>query len=261
MDMDRYQRADLSQAFVKAYVRSSRDPGVSRLLNFYKCYRAYVRGKVESFKLDDPYIPDKEKALAAAGTYFGLACRYAREKPVLLIMTGLVGTGKSTVAEALSLSLGFNVISSDVTRKKLAGISPTEHRFEQFQGGIYTEDFSRRTYDTMFAQASELLSQGQWVILDASFKERQDRMEAAELAKKAKADFAVVECVLDEARVKARLEKRLKEETTSDGRWEIYESQKQDFDPVTEFPQQKHIVLDTSQPMSDIVETVAGRLF
>jgi len=261
MDLDRYHRADLSRAFVEAYVRFSKDEGVNQLLNFYKCYRAYVRGKVECFKLDDPYIPNKERSLAAAGTYFGLACRYAREKPILLMMTGLVGTGKSTVAEALSRSLGFNVISSDVTRKKLAGISPTEHRFEQFQGGIYTEDFSRRTYDAMFSRARELLSQGQWVILDASFKKRHDRMAAAEIAKRANADFAVVECVLDAASVKARLEKRLKEETTSDGRWEIYESQKQDFDPVTEFPRQKHIVLGTSQPTSIIVKIVSERLF
>lgn len=257
MDLDRYGRADLSQAFVKAYVDFSKDEGINRLLNFYKCYRSYVRGKVESFKLDDPYIPDKEKALAAAQTYFGLASRYTREKPLLLIMTGMVGTGKSTVAEALSRSLGFNVISSDVTRKKLAGIAPTEHRFEQFQGGIYTQDFSRKTYDAMFNQAKELLSQGQWVILDASFKKRQDRLQARDMARKAKADVAVVECVLDEGAVKTRLEKRLQEETTSDGRWEIYWSQKQDFDPITEFSQQNHILLDTSQPTSIIVEAIS----
>ena len=78
MDLDRYQRADLSQSFVKAYVRFSRDEGVSRLLHFYKCYRAYVRGKVESFKLDDPYISDEEKTsvLAAARRYFALAESY-----------------------------------------------------------------------------------------------------------------------------------------------------------------------------------------
>jgi aminoglycoside phosphotransferase family enzyme len=78
MDLDRYQRADLSQSFVKAYVGFSHDQGVSRLLNFYKCYRAYVRGKVESFKLDDPYITEKEKmsALAAARRYFEFAESY-----------------------------------------------------------------------------------------------------------------------------------------------------------------------------------------
>ena len=78
MDLDRYQRADLSQAFVDAYVRQSQDEELVRLLNFYKCYRAYVRGKVESFKLDDAYISQEEKtsALAAAKGYFELAESY-----------------------------------------------------------------------------------------------------------------------------------------------------------------------------------------
>ena len=78
MDIDRYQRADLSQAFVNAYVRLSQDKDLLQLLNFYKCYRAYVRGKVESFKFDDPYISQEEKTgiLAAARRYFELAESY-----------------------------------------------------------------------------------------------------------------------------------------------------------------------------------------
>ena len=78
MDIDRYQRADLSQAFVNAYVRLTHDKDLLRLLNFYKCYRAYVRGKVESFKFDDPYISQEEKTgiLAAARRYFELAESY-----------------------------------------------------------------------------------------------------------------------------------------------------------------------------------------
>jgi len=80
MDIDRYQRADLSQAFVNAYVRLTHDKDLLRLLNFYKCYRAYVRGKVESFKFDDPYISQEEKTgvLAAARRYFELAESYLK---------------------------------------------------------------------------------------------------------------------------------------------------------------------------------------
>jgi aminoglycoside phosphotransferase family enzyme len=78
MDLDRFRHADLSQAFVNAYVHLSRDKELPELLNFYKCYRAYVRGKVTSFMLDDPYIPEQEKtgALAAARKYFELAESY-----------------------------------------------------------------------------------------------------------------------------------------------------------------------------------------
>jgi len=78
MDLDRYHHADLSQHLVNAYVELSHDRELLDLLNFYKCYRAYVRGKVESFKFDDPYISEEEKAgaLAAARSYFQLGEMY-----------------------------------------------------------------------------------------------------------------------------------------------------------------------------------------
>ena len=78
MDLDHYGRADLSRRFVDAYVAFSQDKELPRLLSFYKCYRAYVRGKVESFKLDDPHISEEEKTetLAVARRYFELAESY-----------------------------------------------------------------------------------------------------------------------------------------------------------------------------------------
>ena len=82
MDLDRYQQADLSKHFVNTYVALSHDEELLRLLDFYKCYRAYVRGKVESFKLDDPYFPEEEKTkvLATAKKYFELAESYIQVK-------------------------------------------------------------------------------------------------------------------------------------------------------------------------------------
>jgi aminoglycoside phosphotransferase family enzyme len=78
MDLDRYQQAGLSRRLVNTYVGLSHDEELLELLDFYKCYRAYVRGKVESFKLDDPYIPEveKTKVLTAAQSYFQLAKSY-----------------------------------------------------------------------------------------------------------------------------------------------------------------------------------------
>jgi len=78
MDLDHYGRADLSRSFVNAYVERSQDKQILELLNFDKCYRAYVRGKVESFKFDDPYISEGEKTrvLAIARRYFELAESY-----------------------------------------------------------------------------------------------------------------------------------------------------------------------------------------
>jgi aminoglycoside phosphotransferase family enzyme len=80
MDLDYHNREDLSEHLIRAYVGESGDLELMEVLDFYECYRAYVRGKVESFRLDDPYIPEGEKkeALKRAQKYFSLAYRYAQ---------------------------------------------------------------------------------------------------------------------------------------------------------------------------------------
>jgi aminoglycoside phosphotransferase family enzyme len=80
MDLDYHGREDLSEHLIRAYIGESGDYELMGVLDFYKCYRAYVRGKVESFRLDDPNIPEKEKeeALKRAQKYFNLAYRYAQ---------------------------------------------------------------------------------------------------------------------------------------------------------------------------------------
>jgi uncharacterized protein len=79
MDLDYHGREDLSAHLVRRYIETSDDQEVLEMLDFYKCYRAYVRGKVESFRLDDPHIPEGEKrgALTRAKKYFELARGYA----------------------------------------------------------------------------------------------------------------------------------------------------------------------------------------
>jgi hypothetical protein len=79
MDLDYHERGDLNHPLISTYRKKSGDQGLMKVLDFYQCYRAYVRGKVESFRLDDPNIPEEEKkgALKRAQKYFSLAHRYA----------------------------------------------------------------------------------------------------------------------------------------------------------------------------------------
>ncbi len=81
MDLDFKGRTDLSNYFVEKYVEYSQDKQLTKLLSFYKCYRAYVRGKVVSFKLEDNNITNEEKraAVEEAKAYFKLASTYAKE--------------------------------------------------------------------------------------------------------------------------------------------------------------------------------------
>jgi aminoglycoside phosphotransferase family enzyme len=80
MDLDYQKRTDLADYFIAQYIIYSKDTQLKQLLPFYKCYRAYVRGKVVSFRLDDPNIKAEEKAAATkeASAYFQLAKEYAK---------------------------------------------------------------------------------------------------------------------------------------------------------------------------------------
>jgi predicted kinase len=174
---------------------------------------------------------------------------------------GLVGTGKSTLAQALAKRLGLVVIASDVTRKQLVGIPVTEHRFEGFDSGIYSVELSRKTYDKMFSSAGAILREGGSVVLDASFIKAEERLEAKKLAEETGADFFIIECTLDEESIKKRLERRRKEGSISDGRWEIYGPQKEAFEPVVEAAPPKHAIIDTSKPLADNLRKILDKVY
>ena len=262
MDLDHYGRANLARMFTAAYIKYSRDAELAGLLKFYKSYRAYVRGKVNSFRLDDAYInkPEKEEAQETAASYFDLAEYYVKPRPGLFITVGLVGSGKSALARALAGRLGLVVIASDVVRKRLATIPPTEPRFDQFETGIYTPDFTRKTYAAMFAEAKSILADGDSVILDASFIRAGDRLAAGRLAATAGADFLVLECALDENTIKKRLQERSRQASVSDGRWEIYGPQKKIFEPVVEIAAPNSVIIDTSKPISSSIKQILSRI-
>jgi uncharacterized protein len=260
MDLDRYGRADLANSFVQTYSNASGDKQIIELMDYYKCYRAYVRGKVACFKYDDPLLIDKEAIVDEAKLYFNLAHKYADNKPVLIIVTGLIGTGKTTIAEQVGRSLGYEVISSDVIRKQLAQIPLTEQHYESFSEGIYSPEFTRKTYDELFYRASINLEKGQSVILDASFKKKEDRLKSFDLAKESGAGFLALECRADEDIIKERLEKRKRESSVSDGRWEIYNDIKKDFDAVKELPGKNHLALDTGRLSSNIISSILEKM-
>ena len=176
MDLDFHGHGNLSAELAFEYLRFSRDWMVYRLLDFYKSYRAFIRGKVVSFRLEDPGLAqdEKDRLLHEARRYFRLALHYARRmtRPRLVITCGLMGTGKTTIARVLAEALGWEWRSSDRVRKELADLSPHEHRWEDFGQGIYSSDFSERTYQALIDQSRSLLRAGRSVILDASFKKK-----------------------------------------------------------------------------------------
>jgi len=251
MDLDYNGYPEYAETFVDAYIRHSGDREIGRLLNFYKCYYAYVRGKVIGFRLHDSSIrqEEREEAAETASRYFDLAFTYAArpERPMLILMAGLMGTGKSVRAKLLAPRIGADIIQTDVLRKEILNIAHNERHYEDFGKGIYGDEFTRKTYARALEIASEKMKEGKSVIIDGSYKNRTYRQEAIDAAKKLDADFFIIECICPDDVIKKRLEARKSnKKEASDGRWEIYQAQKDSFDKITEIPNISHIVLDTS---------------
>lgn len=237
MDLEFRQRGDLARIFDRAYFFSSSDSGGKRLLNFYKCYRAFVRGKVESFRLveKEETEEDKRAAFSNAVRFFHLSHLYAQGgyRPMMLIVCGLTGTGKTTLALSLKEKLGIAHLSSDVLRKRLFSLRPEERRYGRFASGIYSREATLRTYSTLIEEGRRLLSSGRAVMLDATFSKGKYLTEARKAAEGCGAFFYLVECRADEKAIKKRFEKRLAEKGgVSDATWEVYKRQKKLFEEI-----------------------------
>ncbi len=79
MDLDYHGLDELAAYFVRRFTADTRDGTLERMLRFYKCYRATVRGKIGLLTGHEPEVDPaaREQALARAARYFALARRYA----------------------------------------------------------------------------------------------------------------------------------------------------------------------------------------
>jgi uncharacterized protein len=265
MDLDFFGRADLSRQFETAYAAAARDSEMATLLPFYKCYRACVRGKVESLKSEEQEISaaDRQRASLQALRYFSLATRYAetRRKPILLIVCGLIATGKSTVAGLLSNLTGFSVFSSDQVRKKLAGIPPTSRRTDKFQKGIYAEPFTEQTYASLLEAANQCLASGNGVIIDATFAAPRYRNQFLDLAGRFNVPALFIECRSAEKTIRERLTAREKDPNeTSDATWTVYRTMREQFKSFSELPKKCHIELNTDRNLARALGKLQAKL-
>jgi aminoglycoside phosphotransferase family enzyme/predicted kinase len=268
MDLDFYGRADLSKVFISTYEEEINDHGGSDLLDFFKSYRAQVRGMVAGLRLDDPSLSDQDRReiLGSSQAYYRLAHSYTQKvhsRPIMLLVAGLSGTGKTALSRELAKRWEMVHISSDITRKGLGGIRAEDHRYEAYEEGIYSPEFTLLTYESMYEQAREELAGGKPVILDASFKKRIQREQALRIARELGTDFFVIECTAQENEIERRLNRRIQvgEETLSDARWEIYPQQKADWQPIEEVPEDHYIQLDTTGSREETFKTLLQAVF
>lgn len=257
VDLERLGAAAMAAHFVRAYARFSEDASLYRLLDFYRCYRAYVRGKVTSIRLQASPPPELRTQLQRrAEAYFALAAHYAERltRPLLLLTTGLTASGKSTVAQAIATALDLALYSSDRVRKEMAGVTPETSRRSAYGAGLYSAAATQQTYDALADLARQALLRGDSVILDASFAKQAERQRIAALAQEMNAQCCVVECWAPEESLRARLRERERSPTSvSDAREEILSQFQHDYEPMPAGEGACHVRLDTTQSLQQCV--------
>ena len=258
MDLDHSGHADLSQAFFKAYLENSQDEEIRLLTDYYRCYYACVRAKVNCFQLDDPLVSDeaKEKCQSTAKAYIDLACAYTDRKPRLFINYGTTGCGKSTLSRELSKHLGLVYLSSDITRKKLANVALDDHHFKEYNADLYSPEMTEATYNALYDNADKALKAGLSVILDAAFLKKAERDHAVSIAEKNGARYHILHYPTTEEETVANLNKRANEKDASDGTYDIYLMQIRSLDPLTDDEIKNSIVIDHSIPLESKINKV-----
>jgi len=176
---------------------------------------------------------------------------------LLLVFFGMIATGKSYLASAWANHYDLPYYNSDRVRKELAGITPETAQQEGVDKGIYTPEFSRRTYDALIEHAMRHFQKDRkaCVVLDGSYQSFHER----DLLRKQFADqvrLVFVHCVCSEQVVQKRLKIRATDsDAVSDGTWEIYLAQKKRFQAVMKTEQV--IELDTDAPVEELVGQVS----
>ncbi|QZP38950.1 AAA family ATPase [Halobaculum magnesiiphilum] len=136
----------------------------------------------------------------------------------LVVVCGLPGAGKSTVASAVADRLDATVFRTDVVRKEL------------FPDPSYTDEESRRTYEALFERADDRLAAGDPVVLDGTFRRANRRREARSLAERRGVTARLVRVRCDERTAKARI--RSREDDPSDADTDVYDLLREEFEPV-----------------------------
>jgi predicted kinase len=265
MDLDFNDRADLARHIVERFALLLHDSGMTALMDFYKCYRACVRGKVESLHSNAETVAEAEKqsSLQLARRYFQLALQYAiaGSKPSVFVFMGKVASGKSALAEALAQETGWPVHSSDRLRKTLAG-TPLNHRGSEAQrAALYAPVMTQKTYDLLFEQALTSLHKGHSVILDATFSKLDHRNALKQLMAVKGYDIQWIEAHASEPVVFERLlERAHDDEIVSDARFEDYKRLSAGYEPPHELHPDEKLSILTDGKLDQVFSVLLSEL-
>ncbi|MGB8168543.1 MAG: AAA family ATPase [Chthoniobacteraceae bacterium] len=258
MDFDFRGHPEFARHFSTRLAGALHDPAMLTLLDFYKCYRAYVRGKVESFHHIAEGVPERERreSQLLAERYFRLALQYAvcGAEPMVLIVMGRVGSGKSTLARALARELGWEIFSADRVRKELAGIPLHGRGSAAERRKLYATAMTDRTYAALAQHAADRLRLQRGVILDATFASHRRRTLLRRALEEAGAIYCFVEVQAPTATVRKRLAARARAEgEISDARLEDLAKLDRAYEPPDELGPSHFVAVKTARTSESVV--------
>jgi predicted kinase len=237
LDLSRLGAPEVADKIEAGYRRAG-IPIPHGLLGFCEAHRALVRVKVNSLTVQhaDSLLPPATKAtlLAEIADYLNLAtAAVLTAGPVLIVMSGLSGTGKTTVARSIQRALRATHLMTDAIRRDLFGEPPptTPDQPTRWQAGRYSPANTEKVYDRMWQLAAAELAAGKPVILDGTFLENERRRAAASLAEQAGVPCLIVETTCAEATVLRRLTARQQlGNTLSEADAAIYQAQREQYE-------------------------------
>lgn len=202
MDLELLGAPELCDLLLDRYAEFTGDPASPALRHHYLAYRAFVRAKVACLR----HAQHDHAAAQLAMLYAGMTLRHLRQGQVRLILVGgLPGTGKTTLAGLLADELGAVLISTDRVRKELAGVPPEQPAPAAYGEGIYRPEHTERTYLEVLSRAERLLARGESVVLDASWHSARHRALAATTATDNHSQLVCLHCEVDAGTAAARL--------------------------------------------------------
>lgn len=257
MDLEANRRRWAARELVAAYRHAGGSPGSERLRSFYAAYWALVRAKVALIAAHARHGGERRRERERAARLWRLAerlCWRARQ-PLVLVVCGAAASGKSTLAAELARRSGLPVVSSDVVRKRLAGLTPAERAGAE----RYTAQQTRATYEQLGRDALAALDRSGGVIVDASCHSRRQRATLFHRLDGGAATFLVAHCQVPLATALARASARLQSpERISDATPHIVEVQFRRFEPLDELPSASVCALDAEQSVREQARRLAA---
>jgi uncharacterized protein len=241
MDLRYRGRAKLAERFLRIYAAAADDYDLYDVVDYYVRYRAAVRAKVAAVAAADPLLaaPQRRAAAASARRHLALAARthLASERPGVVALCGIVGTGKSFVGRAAAVMLGGVVISSDVVRSR-GGAAP-----------VYTERDKDRVYMELLERAKPVVESGRVAILDATFDRARRRALVLRFAAAHRVPALLLETRCPPAITRARLtQRKAAGRDPSQAGPELYAWSASHFEPPRDWPAAWRRSLWTNRP-------------